>query len=326
MTNAHIGRKMKVLIGRESTWGTKASSFLEVPRGDGNEAPKVQYVKDEGAIGRIETTHRSRVLHKWAEPEISGVLTDTLAGHLLLAMLGSSAVSADNPDTGSNTHTFTMQNDNAHDSFTLIFDDGVRVVMVTGARLQSLEVMLEDDFVKFNAKFFGKYPADTTQAYSYTEENVFLPSHRTIKMASAIAGLAGASATVVDSFKFTAEKNITPYFGGSVEPLQIINKNFAVVGDFTATFEDETLYDLASAGTTQAILVTLANTDVTIGVAANPTIEFQFNRVSLEDWAKDDANDDIVKQTMGFSAEYKQADGALMSATVINEQSTDYDA
>lgn len=326
MTNAHIGRKTKVLIGRESTWGTKASAFLEVPRGDGNENPKVQYVKDEGSIGRIETVHRNRVLHKWSEPQISGVLTDTLAGHLILAALGTSGVSADDPDTGSNTHSFTMQNDNAHDAFTLIYEDDVRTVMCNGCRLQSIEFSLEDDFVRFSANFVGKYPADTTESYSYTEENVFLPSHRTVKIASAIAGLSGASATVVDSLKFTIEKNVSPYFGGSVEPQQIVNKNFAVGGDFSATFEDETIYDLASAGTNQAMLVSLVNSDVTIGVAANPTIQFQFNRVSLEDWGKDDANDDIVKQNIAFMGEYKQADGALMTATVINEQSSDYDA
>lgn len=323
MPELFIGRKTSILIGKESTWGTKASSFVSVPVTEFNFNQQDEFVKDNSAVGVIDENSKSRIVKKWSEPNIGGILTDKLAGWLLLSALGSNSPSADDPEAGVNTHSLSRLNTNAHPSFTIIFKDDVHVKMCTGCRLNTLELLSEEgDFARFNATFVGKYPQTTTETPSYVEENDFLPKHRVVKLASNVAGLTGASGIDVRSVKINFEKNAEPYFGGSDNPTKIVNKQFNVNGDMTVAFENETYYDLVANNTQQAVLFELTNTDKTIGSSSNPSIAVTLTRATLESWVKEAGLDDIVVQTFGFQGEYDPSAGSQVTAQLINTQAS----
>lgn len=321
MSPLFIGRKKQILIGKESTYGTKASTFFEIPVGEGNLNPKVEYRKDDSAIGRIETISRSQIARKWSEPQINGVLGDKIAGLLMLAAFG-------NVSTGSALettvypHSFSVLNNNQHPSFTIIEIDDVGTKMTTGNVLNSLEFMSEDDFIRFNASFIGQVVETTTESPTWVEENSFVPKHRILKIAADTSGLAAADNTLVEQFRINFEKNAEAYFGGAEEPQRVINKNLNISGDLTATYEDTTLYDFFDGDTKRAISLGFTNTEVTIGSTLNPEVEIVLNRCMIEEWAKDSGSDDIVRQTMGFTAEYVMADGEMATGSVQNEQAS----
>lgn len=329
MSNPFIGRRIQVLIGKESTYGTKASSFVEVPRSEGTDSPQQERAIDTSGIGRIETINQSHLMHSWGEPTISGIVTDKLFGHFLLSALGTSALSGDDPEAGVATHDFTVANNNNHPSYTLVYIyPGVVTKMVTGCRLNSLNLTSEQDFVKFTANFTGKKAEDTTETFSYSEENKFLPKHRVIKYADDISGLAAATdfSAKINSFSIDIEKNVENFFGGSESPHAIVNKNFGVSGSITELYDASEKRDVYESGTRKAFLIQFANTDATIGTSTNPLLQFQINRAHLQNWGDEAGLDDIVLQTYGFTGEYKAGDGAMITAKMINEKATNYNA
>lgn len=320
MSPIEIGRIKQYLIGKETSFGTKASTFFALPRAEGNLNPRSEFAKDESGIGQIENVTKSRIMHKWTEPSLSMIAGDKSFGLLMLAAMGTDTPSADTPEAGVNTHDFTVLNTNAHPSFTIIEIDGVEVKMATGCRLNSMEITSEEDFLRVSASFMGLFEETTTQVPSFVEENCFLPKHRTFKTAADIASLGGASAITIESMRMTIEKNTEIFWGGSEEPSQIVNKQFSVTGDVTLAWEAATYKDFQFGDTKQALLLQFENTDVTIGAVTNPLLSFTFAQANLEDWGKDDGNDDFVMQTIAFVPEYKISEGLMASAQAINTQ------
>lgn len=320
-----IGRTTQIYIGKETTFGTKASSFIALPVRDFNFNPQQEFAKDNSVIGRIEENVSSIVTKQWSEPTFGGLVLDKAFGHLLLMALGVVSTTADSPEAGVNTHAFSVKNDNNPISYTIIFKDAVQTKMVTGAVLNTLETSSEDlaDYVTYTASFFGKFPTTTTQTETYVAENIFAPKFTTIKLASALSGLDAAAAISLEAAKLTIEKNVeAEYSIGNVEPTAIFNKQFNVFADMTALFEDETYYDIFEAGTKKAVRFELENTDVTIGAATNPKVTIDLAKCSLEDFGKEAGADEKVVQTFALRGEYSLTDGKAIQASLINTQTS----
>lgn len=319
-----IGRKMMVGIGKETTYGTKASSITWLPVEEYDLGKKIEYVKNESSIGRIENQIDSDVSKKWAEPSLKGIVFDKSIGLALLGALGVVSTSADTPEVGVNTHAFTVKNDNDPISFTLVFKDDISTQMITGAIVNNFELDASiGEYVKSNISFIGKFPASTTDTPSYTDENEFLTNHLTVKFADTQSGLDAASAITVESAKITINKNAEAYHAvGSADLNKAINKNLECNGDFTMLYEDATYDNLWSAGTKKAIRFELTNSDVTIGSSSNPKLTIDFNQCNFEEWNRENGLSDIIKQTLGFVAEYKTGDSKMIGATLINTETS----
>jgi len=70
----------------------------------------------------------------------------------------------------------------------------------------------------------------------------------------------------------------------------------------------------------------MINTDVTLWGWWNPTITFILWKTAFETRDQTDDNNEIVKQTLWFTGTYNCTDGYTIKASMINSQSTDYDA
>ena len=126
-----------------------------------------------------------------------------------------------------------------------------------------------------DAKFLGKSLGSTTSSASYTSQNPLLAKTATLKTASAFTGLDAASGISVRRVKLTIEKNIETFYAfGSDTPASIHNTSFLVKGDMELLYNESTTRAYLVNSTNQAMRLTLANTGVTLGSAANPTIQF----------------------------------------------------
>ncbi len=155
---------------------------------------------------------------------------------------------------------------------------------------------------------------------SFISENYFLPQMGTYKDADTAAGLAGASAKKIKKLSLKIAKNLeTDMVLGSINPNDYLNKQFVVTGSIESFFENESDFKTGYlADGYRAMLLDLKNTDVTIGTAANPELQIQMNRVKIETLARDLGNNNVVKQTVTFKADWDVTTSQMLSMILTN--------
>ena len=318
--SVEVGRLVNVGFAKEGSRGTpEASATFWVPRVDFDFNPRVDYAVENAGLGVIDSRSDAKVVEKVGEGSIGGVVYDESFGLLLAACLGtwSSSTAVDH----AYTHSFTRLNSNQHPSLTIFHDDGIVDERFALGMLNNLTInCVVKDFVKYSAGFMSKIGADTSSSPSYSDEDVFLGTHVTVKFAATIAALGAASATPVRAFNITINKNVEDLMElGDDDPADIVNKALAVSGDLEATFENETIRDYVLDGSKKACLVTIENTDVTIGNGStNPKLEITLAPMSFRDWGRGAGLDDVMTQTVSFDGNFSLDDAKTVSIELVN--------
>lgn len=153
----------------------------------------------------------------------------------------------------------------------------------------------------------------------YPTENTFLPQHASLKIASAFAGLDGASATNIRSAKLTMEGNVQDDRSlGSVIQTDIINTQFSAELEVQIVMSANTYVTALLAGTSYALRLDVTNTDVVLGTASNPRVRFDLYKAILQDAPPAYALGDLVIQTLRFKIHYSETDSKMLVAYVRN--------
>lgn len=319
-----IGRLINVGLAKEGTRGTaEDSATFWLPKVDFDFNPRADYAVDSSGLGVIDGRSDAEVVEKLGEGSFGGIAYSKSFGLLLAACLGTWSTSDDDPESGVYTHTFTRKNDNQHPALTIFHDDGNVDEKYALGMLNQLSInCVLKDYVKFSAGFMSKVGADTSSSPSYSAEKSFLATHVSVKFAATIAALGTASAVDLRAFNLTFNKNVEDWQNlGSSEPSDIVNKAFVLSGDMEAVFDDETYKDYVLDGTKRACLLTIENTDETIGTGTNPKLEITLAPMSFRDWGRGTGQDDVVTQTVAFDGNFSLSDSKMVSAELINTQS-----
>jgi hypothetical protein len=313
-----IGRKTVVGIGKESSFGSKASSIVYFPAESFNPNPRTENIREEGMFGRKENKLKGVcVAKKWSEPSFEGIAYDDMIGQLLMAAFGTDTKTGSDPYT----HTFSM-NQGDIPSYTIVYKDGNVTKMMTGCVLSNLEINQETgDFLRYNVSFVGKYPATTTESPSITAENKFCSKFASVKIEDDTASLSGGTAIGAESFRLTIDKGAESlYKFGSNEPSENYDKAIDIAGEFMLNMDAGTYLDLNAAGTEKSLQFETINTDA----AGNPTVRFVLNAIDISEWTRDGGKDDRVKQTCGFVGGYDLSDSEAIEGVLINDNATAY--
>lgn len=255
------------------------------------------------------------------------VTTGTFAASETITGGTSAATGTATHNVAVRTHLFTRLNSNNHPSFTIYNVDDVGTFRSAYCLLESIEISCEvGGYVKFDTKWTGKKESSSSGTPSFTtDENHFLAKHGALKLASALSGLTAASATEIKSFKINIQKNLEAYQAfGSDDLTSIHNKQLTVSGEITGLFKAATLKDLNANSTKRAMRMEFVNSDVTIGVSANPTLTIELARCSFENWTKKSDNDELVMETIGFTAEFSAAAAETIAIMLQNTRTTVY--
>lgn len=318
-----IGALANIGLAKEAVRGTaESAATFYIPNTSFSVDDKIEQVIDENTLGVIEDAQGANVTHKMAEGEVEGKIGDKSIGLVLYALLGAKAVSG--PTDSAYTHTFTVAQSAQHQSLTVFQDDPNQDYKYANAMIKTFDLMCElGKFVTYKIGFQSKVGSTGSLTPSYSAENTFLPQHGSFKVASTQAGLDAASAFVIRSFRLTVNKNLQEDNAiGNLNPVDILNTTLAIEGELEFVFNDETFKTQLLADTVQAMRIKLTNTDVTIGASTNPSLQIDLNAVKYSEFTRNFANKDITTATVKFKAFYKLADAKMVTATLVNTQTS----
>jgi len=319
-----IGRLANLGIGKESSRGVGVAADFWVPKITLSYDDKVTKVLSALSYGTINAHgNQSLVAQKWAEGSIEGDVLDKSFGLFLLALLGT--VSSAVEETTAYRHTYSLQEDNQHDSLTLHIDEPNGDLIFELAMIDNMVIdMLPEDVVKFTVDFKSKSSAGSSATASYSAENKFLGRHLTFKLASDTTGLDAASAISLKSLTLTINKNLVlDQVLGTVQPEDILNQAFMISGEIELYYDDRTYADYMLDGTYRAMRIDLVNSDVTIGATSNPTFRLDLSRVAFDAWEPTRDNDEIMMEKITFNALYDTTNSNVInSCYLINEQTS----
>jgi tail tube protein len=282
----------------------------------------------ESVSSATATIRRVDLLDLYVVP-VSGTLVGggkTLTG-------GTSAATATDgtiiPAASGKHHMFRRLNSNAHPSYTIYGSDPVGDDRAAYCMLSDLEFeCVVGDFAKFTATFMGKaLSSTTTQTPAFTAQNAFSAKFASCKIASAFSGLDAASAVDIERITLKFPKNLTNYVPfGSTSPSAFFNQEFGeITGEITLLYNAVTQRDYVLNSTKRAMRLTIANTDATaISGSSYPTMQFDMPLVGFREFSRTTENGGIVKQTLGFTAEFDVTRSMSIESTLSNTRLTTY--
>jgi hypothetical protein len=326
MANEQIGRLKSTAIALESTYGTIGTTLHWISTTSRAINPTPTHVKQDGSFNSISDSCATHLVKNMSSPSIGGYLDYRIAAHMLNAALGTHSASADDPESGVTTHTFTLNELSVtHPSYTIYTAQtaaGIADRAVAGCRMSSLTIeAAQEALVTFTSEWMGKQDKAESSTAAYTKVRDFQSSDVTVKFASTVAGLAGATAQPMDRFMVNITKNAAERTElGSIEISEVFNGTFNVTGDFDLIQRNDTFRDYIDNDVLVACQFEMTMASVTIGASTNPKITITIPSMKVESWSPTDGNDDLATETCGFTTVNDSSRGGHITAVVINDQ------
>lgn len=292
-----IGNEVTRGIGVAPTYWINATSFSfrDVP----------DRALSEAGFGGIWGGDQSPKTLEHAEGEMEIEIDDESFGSLLKAIFGE--VSTAVTDTSAFTHTFTLQNDNQHDSLSIHTIDPIGQLLFELGMVDTFELRIEPNaIVSARVGFMSKGSADSSgQTASYSATKKWIGRNLSFKLAALTSGLTAAAKTNLKSLVLRIEKNAEINATlSTVQPEDIVNKRFNITGEFVLNYEDRTFLDFVKDATNRAIRIDLTHDDLAGASTAKYQFKIDLSKCSIEDFDPDFSFDDIVTQQFTFNALY----------------------
>lgn len=316
---ADVGKFLEVGLALESTPGTPeavAQKWLKNVSAD--VLPRAERVVDESNRGRLEDSVGDRVVQKWFEGDIGGILHADAIGYILKNLYGT--VNTTTVAGSVKSHNFTLQQSIAHQPLTIFAKDGsVKQKVFGGGMIGPLELNAAvGDYLRFTASVTAMAEASNADSPSYDTEYDFITKDITVKVADAEAGLGAATALPLKDLSLTFDPGlIRNHVFGSYFPSKVYNGKMGIEGSFTLNYEStdfETLYLGDAAKYLQIAIIGAAD----IGSGNNPSLTFLFNKAKVTDWSRGGGRDELVTQEVSFKAFLNETDSQQSEATLQN--------
>lgn len=319
-----IGRLIQFGLAKETVRGTpNASATYWLPWADHSIDEKDARIPVDTASGVIEEGNTEVVAKQWSEATIKAPVDDTIHPLFLLSLLGTDTVTGPT-DTAAYTHPFTVAQTPIHQALSFYSNDDLSTVDYKYGLgvVDSYDIdITPGKFVEFSLKMKGKKGTSTTNTPATTAINRFRGDHLTSKYAATFAGLGAGTAFTCRNVKISIKNNIEDDFNlGSLAPTDFVNKSFKVTGTFDLLWVDETYKTLATAGTKTALRFDLINTDAFITGCAStyPELKIDLANCVLGQPSRAIKLNDMVIQTIPFTAYYSTTDSLMLKITAVN--------
>lgn len=329
MSTKFIARQFNIGIAKEAVRGTALAPTYWLPYETLTIDDVITVAKDDSTYGVIEKGFGQQVTTFESKGSLDGNITDLGFGLILKATLGTDTIGA--VETGVKDHVFTVQQSAQHPSLSISVvepnSNAGAGFAYPLAMVESLSVDIElDKYCKYKLGFMANKGAALSSTTAYVTENKFKPQDGTIKIASALSGLSGASAINIKKATIDIKTNpVADKVIGNTSPIDRLNQEFEISGSFEMFYADRTMIDTYLLGDAYfAISLTFANTNITIGAASNPTLTIRLAKCKLESVARKLDQKGIVSQTMKFTAFYSTGDTEMTDITLRNTVTTAY--
>ena len=323
MSNAFIGRRDIIGVALEATAGTGVAPQSWQRQLSLTLDQKTTVAENTSAMGRVENINDSAVTEEWAEGSINGKITDQTIGYFLANMFGTVSAATHAGESIVYDNTFSVNQSNVPNTLTFARWNPVVVRRYALGMLTDFEVDVKvGGWAQFTSTLVAKSGATSSDTVSLNNtENEFTSKHAVVKIATNTAGLSGATALALKSFKLKISRKadrFTPF--GVIDPTEFNTGSWGVTGEMVLRYTDTTVEALALANTRQAMSLALTNTDVTIGSTTNPSLTFTAPKVRLTPITLDNSLDQILNQTVQFTCEMDTTAGSMLTAVLTNIQ------
>jgi hypothetical protein len=219
-------------IGKETTWGTPATTFKYIPVKSPKIENVVKYIADSGIRGALAKTYGQYQGPISATFDYSGDFFPDVLGLLLLNVLGTDTVTG---TAAPYTHKFTLALTQPP-SLTINDFDGVDEKQIAGARISELDIKFTPEAgVTWQAKGNGKqYTVVSTTTPSYSTAVPFLGWEAALT-------IGGTTNTKMISFDTAIKRAQQVLFtsSGNQNPYTIVDGVMDVTGKMTLVMEDD---------------------------------------------------------------------------------------
>lgn len=314
-----VGKNIEIGVSVEQSRGVpQAGAEKWVKKMTANIRPKAMSVNDDISTGSLEDSDNSRIVKKWIEGDVDGILHVDAIGYFIYNLYGS--VSSSWVASGVYSHVFTLLNSVQHPSLAIFGKDGaIQQKVFNNCMVNSLEInAVVEDFVKFKMSMIGKVEASNADTPSYDTEYDFIGKDVSVKVADTEAGLVGATALEARNLniKFDAAL-LADHILGSYFPDDVYNTTMKIEGDMEITFADTTFKDMYLGDTAKYMQITITGSQ-NIGSSNYPTITILLNKVKITNHEISGGRDEIVTEKITFKAFRNTTDNQQSKITIKN--------
>lgn len=304
-----IGRQIEFGVATEASRGvaeTTADRWMR--KVNANVVEKATHVLDDTTRGVLEDGEARRVVQKYIEGDVEGILHIDLIGWLFANIYGSVVTATVEGNVKS--HTFSLKQNIQHQSLTLFAKDGsVQQQVFSNAMINTLQINASiDDYVRFSTSFVASVATDNTDTPSYETEYDFVARDIAIKIADTEAGLTSATALKTKDMSITWDQGIVrDHVFGAYNPDDIYNAKLMIEGSFTLNFTDKTFKELYLGNDAKYMSIVIEGDEVLSGTS-KPKIEIILNKVQFMDWNRSGDANSLVTEPINFRAFYNATD------------------
>lgn len=315
----YIWRKVNIWFGKETTRGTAVAPDLRCPKASLDFEDQSEKVIDESSIGVIEDSFDGHVVKQRAEWNFECNVYANAIWYILLNLFGSVSTSG---STGEYTHEFSVDETNQHQSLTIGLADDTQDRQFPLAMIDSAEITAETwNFVTISSDFKSKKWNDATLTPSYSNDFALLWKHVQVYLADDLSGLDSASSIQATQVTLTINKNLEDVdVLGSVQPLDFCNTFFNIEWSMELLRDDATYKNIYMDGVKKAMRIEIVDNDTTLSTG-HPTLTFDLANVIMTEYAKNQDNNALIRQTLTFRGLYSMNDNSMITAKLINSQS-----
>jgi hypothetical protein len=312
------GRQIEFGVAVEGVRGTPettASKWIKNVSAD--IMARAEKVVDDNSQGVLEDSPNSRVVRKWFDGDLSGIVHADVVGYFFYNIFGDVATAT--VSGAVKDHTFTMLQNIVHPTLTAFAKDGdVYQGVYDSGVVNTFELSANtDDFVRQSVNMMFAEATSNSDTVSYDTEYDFIGRDITVKIADTEAGLGSAPAQKIKDMSITFDTGAIADFNfGSYFP-ENYNAKLSIEGSFTKNYVDDTFKDLFTNDTAKYMSITIAG-DAVLAGSNRPTITITLNKVQIQGWERSGGNDDIVTEDVEFKAFYNNTDSEMATVVVRN--------
>lgn len=315
----YIWRKVNIWFGKEATRGTAVAPDLRCPKASLDFEDQSEKVIDESSIGVIEDSFDGHVVKQRAEWNFECNVYANAIWYILLNLFGSVSTTG---SSGEYTHEFSVDETNQHQSLTIGLADDTQDRQFPLAMIDSAEITAETwNFVTISSDFRSKKWNDATLTPSYSNDFALLWKHVQVYLADDLTGLDSASSIQATQVTLTINKNLEDVdVLGSVQPLDFCNTFFNIEWSMELLWDDATYKNIYMDGVKKAMRIEIVDNDTTLSTG-HPTLTFDLANVIMTEYAKNQDNNALIRQTLTFRWLYSMTENSMITAKLINSQS-----
>ena len=322
MANIITGRKLKIYLGKETTFGTKASSFVGFPITSFSGGIKKEYITSETKVNSRAKTG-SFIGSIIGEGSIDAEIYPDTVGYILKGILGSETVALVSGATSTYEHTFTFNNDDIP-SWTIQINYGdVKVYNFLGTKFDELTISAAPkEFIKMsgNLAFRDEEEEGSPESGSINPTlNPLLTKQIKLKIDGTDFGEAKSISLSIknainkDDYRLNQSDKITSL---SPTTLEVSGSMEVLFNSASTTLRDKFLNG------TPITLELIATSDEEVESGFNYSLTIKLNEVYIKDSPIDPA-DDGMKLTCEFEA-FIPDSGELIEVDLVNGKSDEH--